>query len=234
MNAFGLTSARSGFGLPYDNRQLLATRGYAVLLADTVARVGHPMRDIAQSVLPAIDRLVDNGIADPKRLGILGHSYGAYSVLSVLVQTNRFRAAVASGATANLIESYGAMSEDGTAWRVSWAEESQGRMGGSLWEHRDRFIENSPLFYLDRVTTPILLMHGTTDDAVAIHEADEVFLSLNRLGKDVRYIKYIGEGHNISGTEDVRDWSNRMISWFDTYLKPEQTGESLTRGTSHQ
>jgi dipeptidyl aminopeptidase/acylaminoacyl peptidase len=234
INVFGLTSAGSAFGLPYDNRQLLATRGYAVLLADTVARVGRPMSDIAASVLPAIDQLVDSGIADPKRLGILGHSYGAYSVLSVLVQTNRFSAAVASGATANLIESYGELSEDGTAWRVSWAEESQGRMGGSLWKHRDRFIENSPLFYLDRVMTPLLLMHGTTDDAVAVHEADEVFVSLNRLGKDVRYIKYIGEGHNISRTEDVRDWSNRMISWFDTYLKPARTAKSLTRGTSHQ
>ncbi|HEX3913131.1 MAG TPA: prolyl oligopeptidase family serine peptidase [Steroidobacteraceae bacterium] len=224
INSFGLMSARAGFWLPYDNRQLLATRGYAVLLADTVAHVGHPMRDIAQSVLPAVDRLVDDGVADPNRLGIMGHSYGGYSVLSVLVQTNRFKVAVASGATANLIESYGEMLEDGTVWKVSWAEEGQGRMGGSLWEHRDRFIENSPLFYLDRVTTPILLMHGTTDDAVAVHEADEIFVSLNRLGKDIRYVKYFGEGHNISGTEDVRDWSSRMISWFDTYLKPEQIG----------
>jgi dipeptidyl aminopeptidase/acylaminoacyl peptidase len=234
INSFGLTTARTAFFLPYENHQLLATRGYAVLLADTVAHVGHPMHDIAQSVLPAIDRLVDDGVADAKRLGILGHSYGGYSVLSVLVQTNRFRVAVASGATANLIESYSEMLEDGTAWQISWVEEGQGRMGGSLWEHRDRFIENSPLFYLDRVTTPILLMHGTTDDAAFIHEADEVFLSLNRLGKDVRFIKYVGEGHNISGTEDVRDWSNKMISWFDTYLKPEQIGESLARGASHQ
>lgn len=233
INSFGLTTARTAYSLPYDNRQLLATRGYAVLLADTVAHVGHPMRDIAQSVLPAVDRLVDDGVADPKRLGIMGHSYGGYSVLSVLVQTNRFKVALASGATANLIESYGEMLEDGTVWTVSWVEEGQGRMGGSLWEHRDRYIENSPLFYLDRVTTPILLMHGSTDDAVAVHEADEIFISLNRLGKDIRYVKYLGEGHNISGTENVRDWSNRMISWFDTYLKPEQIGASLPGGVSH-
>jgi dipeptidyl aminopeptidase/acylaminoacyl peptidase len=220
LNTFGL-SGPSPFALPDENLHRFSIRGYVVLSADTKARVGRPMTDIAQSLLPGLNQVIDDGFVDPKRVGIMGDSYGGYSVLSVLVQTNRFKAAVVSSGYGNLIESYGDMAPDGTGWRISWVEERQGRMGGSLWDHRDRFIENSPLFFLDRVTTPVLIIHGTADSAVAVHEADEVFLSLRRLGKAVRYVQYLGEDHEIVGSANVIDRDAQIDTWFDKYLEPD-------------
>jgi dipeptidyl aminopeptidase/acylaminoacyl peptidase len=221
LNVFGFDGGSTNF---YDNMQLLATRGYAVLYADTLARVATPMRDIAASLLPGIDRLIDAGIADPDRVGLMGHSYGGYSVLAVLVQTGRFKAAIEMCGPANLTGVFRTMDADGTGWKISWAEESQGRMGGTLWEHRERYIENSPFFYLDRITTPLLIAHGAADRGVTVENSDEIFQALRRLGKDVEYAKYLGEGHTIVGRANAIDYANRMIAWFDEHLAPAPGG----------
>jgi dipeptidyl aminopeptidase/acylaminoacyl peptidase len=221
VNTFGL-AGDDAFVLPYNNLQLFATRGYAVLSADTEARPGRPMSDIANSLLAGVNAMIDEGVADPQRLGIIGHSYGGYSVLSVLVQSQRFKAAIVSAGFSNLIDSYSNLWPDGTGPRISWVEEGQGRMGGSLWDYRERYVENSPLFFADRITTPVLVLHGTDDNIVRLHEADTIFLSLRRLGKVVEYVQYVGEGHNIAGSEHISDRANRAIEWFDRYLKPEE------------
>jgi dipeptidyl aminopeptidase/acylaminoacyl peptidase len=192
------------------------------LSADTEARPGRPMSDIANSLLAGVNAMIDEGVADPQRLGIIGHSYGGYSVLSVLVQSQRFKAAIVSAGFSNLIDSYSNLWPDGTGPRISWVEEGQGRMGGSLWDYRERYVENSPLFFADRITTPVLVLHGTDDNIVRLHEADTIFLSLRRLGKVVEYVQYVGEGHNIAGSEHISDRANRAIEWFDRYLKPEE------------
>lgn len=221
VNTFGL-AGDDAFVLPYNNLQLFATRGYAVLSADTEARPGRPMSDIAGSLLAGVDAVIEQGVADPERLGIIGHSYGGYSVLSVLVQSQRFKAAIVSAGFSNLIESYSNLWPDGTGPRISWAEEGQGRMGGSLWDHRERYVENSPLFFADRISTPVLLLHGTDDNIVRLHEADAIFLSLRRLGKVVQYVQYVGEGHNVAGSDHIPDRANRAIDWFDRYLKQKE------------
>jgi dipeptidyl aminopeptidase/acylaminoacyl peptidase len=221
VNTFGL-AGDDAFVLPYKNLQLFATRGYAVLSADTEARPGRPMSDIASSLLAGVNAAIDQGVVDPERLGIIGHSYGGYSVLSVLVQSQRFKAAIVSAGFSNLIDSYSNLWPDGTGPRISWVEEGQGRMGGSLWDYRERYVENSPLFFADRITTPVLVLHGTDDNIVRLHEADTIFLSLRRLGKVVEYVQYVGEGHNIAGSEHISDRANRAIEWFDRYLKPEE------------
>jgi dipeptidyl aminopeptidase/acylaminoacyl peptidase len=215
LNAFGF-----GHDPFFENRQLLATRGYAVLEADTDVRPGMQMTDVAASLLPGVNAAIDAGIADPDRLGLMGHSYGGYSALAVLVQSRRFKAAVVSAAPQNLIESYSLMGADGFEQSIGWVEEGQGRLGGSLWEHRERFIENSPLFYFDRITTPILLRYGIDDPKVSIHEGDEAFLSLRRLGKTVEYLKYPGEGHSNQSTANALDYAARMLEWFGAYLAP--------------
>jgi dipeptidyl aminopeptidase/acylaminoacyl peptidase len=217
------------FGLGFsgvDNMQLFATRGYTVLFLDTPLGLGTPMRDLANSVLPALNKVVELGFADPDRIGLMGHSYGGYSVLALIVQTARFRAAVARGAQGDLVSTYGVMSPDGYPSEVGWAEYGQGRMGGTPWQYRDRYIENSPVFFLDRVTTPLLLVQGETDNTVPAASAEEVFVGLRRLGKEVVYAKYAGEGHY----ED--DWSyfnridylQRIVSWFDSHLKTSSPG----------
>jgi dipeptidyl aminopeptidase/acylaminoacyl peptidase len=152
--------------------------------------------------------LIEQGIADPQRLGITGFSYGGYGVLATVVSTNRFKAAVVQSGSVDLIGMvYGTMSPSGTAmWAEAWAENGQGRMGAPLWDRRERYIENSPIFYLDRVTTPVLAMCGVQDEGVTPTQGNEIFVALRRLGKEVEYAKYFGEGHGVLG------WAKPLIT----------------------
>ncbi len=216
---FGL----SGAGV--ENLQILATRGYAVLLPDTPMHGNSPMSDLLKTVVPAVDRVVELGIADPNRLGIMGHSYGGYSTLSLIVQTNRFKAAVDSAGPCDLLSDYATMDETGAAGSIGWAETGQGRMGGTPWEFRDRYIENSPFFYLDRVQTPLLIIQGALDKTVPHQQADAVFVALRRLNKEVSYANYGGEEHweGTWGMPNVLDYWSRVLGWFDTHLQAGST-----------
>jgi dipeptidyl aminopeptidase/acylaminoacyl peptidase len=93
-------------------------------------------------------------------------------------------------------------------------------MPGPLWQHRERYIENSPVFFLDRIQTPLLIIHGQEDTAVSPRQADEVFVGLRRLGKEAVYALYAGEGHEVNGRlANGIDFWNRVITWFDDHLK---------------
>jgi dipeptidyl aminopeptidase/acylaminoacyl peptidase len=209
---FGL----SGSGV--ENLQILATRGYAVLLPDTPLRKGTPMQDLLKTVMPGVDRAIDLGIGDPEGLGIMGHSYGGYSTLSLIAQTTRFKAAVDSAGPANLISFYGVLHKSGAAGGIGWSETGQGGMVDTPWQVRDRYIENSPLFYLDRVETPLLIVQGDLD--LITLQSDEVFVALRRLGKEVVYAKYAGEDHweGTWSAANAVDYWNRVIAWFDSHL----------------
>jgi len=215
------------------NMQLLATRGYAVLLPDSPQLEGTPMLDVAKTVLPGINKVIEMGIADADRLGVMGHSNGGYSVLSLIVQTKRFKAAIELDGTANLVGEYGEMDKDGNAFGSSLLEYGQDALGGTPWQSREKYIENSPIFFLDRVETPLLIVHGTDDSTVAPFLGDEVFVGLRRLGKDVEYTKYEGEGHSplYWSYANQMDFCNRMIAWFEKYLKDRLTpGEFVSTG----
>jgi dipeptidyl aminopeptidase/acylaminoacyl peptidase len=209
---FGL----SGSGV--ENLQILATRGFAVLLPDTPLRKGTPMQDLLKTVMPGVDRAVGLGIADPDRLGVMGHSYGGYSTLSLIVQTTRFKAAVDSAGPANLVSFYGVMHKSGAAGGIGWSETGQGGMVETPWQVRDRYIENSPLFYLDRVETPLLIVQGDLD--LITPQSDEVFVALRRLGKEVVYAKYAGEDHweGTWSAANAADYWSRVIGWFEVHL----------------
>jgi dipeptidyl aminopeptidase/acylaminoacyl peptidase len=220
-----LSNYRDHFGLSHGgpfNWQLLATRGYAVLLPDAPVHVGTPMLDLAKTVLPAVSRVVDLGIADPNRIGVAGHSHGGYSVLALIAQTTRFRCAVELSGFADLLTAYGEMQADGSAYFAPIAEGGTKRgLGGTPWSVRERYIENSPFLYLDRVETPLLVVHGALDRAVSAFLGDQLFVALRRLNKEVEYAKYDKEDHspNYWSYPNQVDLDDRMIRWFDTHLK---------------
>lgn len=208
------------------NVQLLATRGYAVLLPDAPQHLGTPMADLAKTVLPGVDKVIEMGMADPDRLGVMGHSYGGYSTLALIVQTKRFKAAVDASGVGDLVAAYGEMDKDGSAFGVSHGESHQFLTGGPPWEYPQRYVQNSPIFYLDRVETPLLIVHGGEDNTYRSFLADEVFVGLRRLGKEVVYAKYEGESHAPDdwSYEDKLDYANRVIQWFDEHLKRGRNG----------
>ncbi len=203
---------------PVDNLQLFATRGYAVFLPDIpLNQPGEVMADLAKVVLPGVDKLVEMNIADPARLGLTGHSFGGYNTLALLTETTRFRAAMMNAGLADAVAAYGQMAPDGTTYGIAVIEHGQYLMNGTPWEQRMRYLENSPIYYLDRVQTPLLIIHGGSDQAVAPWLADEVFVGLRRLGKEVVYAKYAGEDHHQASwsyANQVDYWA-RVLDWFD-------------------
>ncbi|MDB4916190.1 MAG: hypothetical protein JWM95_3834, partial [Gemmatimonadetes bacterium] len=211
-----------GYHVGMNLRQLFATRGYAMLLPDIPLHVGTPMADIEKAVLPGISSVVDMGVADPDRLGVTGASYGGYTTLALITQTKRFKAAVSIYGLSNLVSDYGLLLRGGASGTTNM-EQGAMRMGVSPWENLTRYIDNSPYYHLDRVETPVLLIHGDADIAVPSARGDETFVALRRLGKTVQYAKYAGEGHGWWGFADSLDAVQRTIAWFDQYLAPAQS-----------
>jgi dipeptidyl aminopeptidase/acylaminoacyl peptidase len=207
-----------------ENMQLFAAQGYAVFVPDTVMGTATPMLDLFKSLMPGIAKVVETGIVDENAIGVMGHSYGGYSVYSLLVQTDRFRAGVALSGGGNLLSDYGEMDPTGFPSGIAWAEKSQGRMGETPWKVRDKYVENSPFFYLDRVNTPILIAHGDSDWHPA-YEDREMFVGLRRLGKTAEYAEYRGAGHRISAWRysDQLDLATRVLAWFDRYVRSPQS-----------
>ncbi len=222
-NQFGLV------GYSAYNMHLLTTRGYAVMWPDIPVRPGSPMLDLMKAVMPALDRAIELGIADADRLAVMGQSNGGYSTLSLLVQTNRFKAAVMNSGFGNLSAFYGSMTDDGSGRWIPWLEHRGGAMGAPPWEAPQRYLQNSPVFYLDRVETPLIIQAGASDQGVVPY-SDEVFVGLKRLGKDVTYLRYGGEGHVLASYENLVDYWNRVMAFYDQRLgPPSQTDKSSSR-----
>lgn len=215
--------------------QLLSQCGYMVMQPSiplsAEGNKGSPLKEIPNSVLPAVDKVVEMGIADPENIGVIGQSYGGYTVHVLITQTKRFKAAVALAGLSDLISNYGIFdarrrySFGGSSFFSSWSEGGQGRMGVPLWEDRFQWIENSPVYYLNRVTTPLLMLHGDLD-FVSLAQAEEVFSGLKRLEKKAELVRYFGEGHVLSKPANIRDSWQRIVAWFDKYLNPPTKDKS--------
>ena len=113
-------------------------------------------------------------------------------------------------------------------------EKQQSRIGASLWEKRDLFIENSALFFADRIKTPLLIEHGDEDGAVPWYQGIELYLALRRLGKDCILLQYRGEPHHLRKYPNKLDYSIKMKEYFDHYLKGEPAAEWITNGQPYQ
>ena len=184
------------------------------------------MKELADTVLPGVNKAIEIGVADPERLGVMGQSLGGYGTLCLIVQTTRFRAAIMRSGFGSLFSIYSEMAKDGSTHGIGVIEEGTTRMRGTPWEFRERYIENSPIFYLDRVQTPLFIVHGTDDTTTAPFLGDEVFVGLRRLGKEAVYAKYAGEGHGLRTYANQLDYWYRAIEWFDKHLQPHADTDS--------
>jgi dipeptidyl aminopeptidase/acylaminoacyl peptidase len=214
--ALGQARQIEEFGLL--SQELLVANGYAVLVPDIpMPGIGMPVKQIADGVLPALDAAIATGFVDPERMGVIGQSYGGYTVNALISQSNRFKAAVSVDGIADLLHVYLGKSLYGTAWA-----EGQGRMGGTLWQYPDRYIANSPLYHYDHVNTPLLLVHGEEDSVVPVEESERMYRALVRLDKNVELAIYPDSDHSYLYWREpqLRDFLNRVIGWFDQYVKP--------------
>lgn len=200
------------FGM-YCDGQMFATRGYAVMQPDVPVHIGSPVQDLMKAVMPAVDRVIELGIADPDRLATIGQSNAGYSTLALITQTHRFKAAVMNAGFGDLTGFYLAN------W-ILWCEEEGGAMGAPPWEAPLRYVTNSPVYYLDRVETPLLMQAGGADNGI-VEFSDQVFVGLHRLGRDVTYLRYAGEGHVLEQAGNRVDYWTRVIEFLDDHLKPQ-------------
>jgi dipeptidyl aminopeptidase/acylaminoacyl peptidase len=203
LNRFGFWS------LATFNCHVLATRGFAVLSPDAPIREGMPMEDLMGTVMPGVNAAIDQGYADPDRLAVMGQSYGSYSVLALITQTSRFKAAIITAAVLHpdLFADY--LASEGS---TGYYEQGQGNMKGTIWEQRDRYFRNSPIFFFDRIQTPLLIGQGANDGRLIA--SDTIFAGLQRLGKPVEYRVYEAEGHVITQRPNVLDFWNVRLSFL--------------------
>lgn len=211
----------------YDNLHVMTGHGYAVLVPSVPTSVNLDARELKEltvGVLPAVDRAVELGVADSNRVGLIGQSGGGYVTYGLVTQTNRFRAAVAISGPVNHLTSYGVFSGE-ARYRDDLdvvSSGSQAPFGEPPWVNPRVYVESSPLSYLDRVETPLLILHGDID-YIPIQHAEEVFTSLARMGKRVRFVRYWGESHGVGDSPaNIRDRWQQIFRWFDTYLRSAQ------------
>ena len=215
----------------YLNFQLLAARGFAVLLPSMPLKLeeesSDPYLELTKGVLPAVDRAVEVGIADPDRLAVMGQSYGGYATYGLITQTRRFRAAVALAGIADLVSLHGQFDArfryneqaHEHVMQMALCESGQLRMGGPPWKDADRYMRNSPLFHAEHVETPLLIVQGDMD-YVALQQGEQFFTALYRQGKRARFVRYWGEGHVLQSPANIRDMWKQIFDWFDELLAP--------------
>ena len=215
------------------NISYYVSNGYLVLTPDIVYTTGYPGQSALKCVLPAVQAVVDRGYVDEKAIGIQGHSWGGYQIAYMVTQTNRFRAVEAGAPVANMISAY-----DGIRWgtglpRQFQYERTQSRIGGSVWQYPTRFIENSPIFWADRVQTPVLMIANDGDTAVPWYQGIEFYLALRRLDKEVYLFNYNGEPHHLDKRPNQKDYTIRMQQYFDHYLKGAPAPDWMEKGVPY-
>lgn len=213
------------------NPVVYTSLGYVVFMPNIHYTPGYPGPSAVKSIVPGVQSLIAKGFVDPKRIGIGGQSWGGYQTAYIITQTNLFAAAVPNATVVNMTSAYGGIRWDsGVERAIVNYERGQSRIGGSLWEYPERYVENSPLFYLDRVTTPVLFMANDNDGAVPWYQGIEFFVAMRRLGKEAYMLNYNGDAHNPRKYANQKDIDRRMQEFFGAKLLGQPEPEWMKRG----
>lgn len=196
-----------------------AGQGYAIFLPDIRFQVGDPGCSAVRCLVPGVMKLVEDGIVDRDKVALHGHSWSGYQTAFAITQTDLFRCAVAGAPVSNMTSAYGGIRWGSGMARQFQYEKSQSRLGATLWEAPDRYINNSPLFFADRIQTPLLIEFGDVDDAVPWYQGIELYLALRRLDKDCIFLQYRDEPHHLRRFPNKLDYTLKMFEYFEHYLR---------------
>ena len=209
------------------------SHGYLVLRPDIHYVVGEPGDSAYKYVVSAAQMMAREPWVDAKRMGIQGHSWGGYEVNFLITRTGQFAAAASSAGPSDALSLSGILGfSSGDAH--SFVEQGQPRMGVTLWQDPSGYTRNSPIFELDRVTTPLLILHNKDDGNVPWSQGVEMFTSLRRLRKRVWMLQYDGEKHGLSGVKAQLDYAIRLSQFFDHYLQDAPPPKWMTEGVPAQ
>ena len=212
------------------NFTVYASRGYLVFAPDIPYRTGYPGESAYDAIMSGVTSLISRGFVDSKRVALQGHSWGGYQAAYLVTRTNLFACAEAGAPVANMTSAYGGIRWESGLNRAFQYEHQQSRIGGSLWEKPKQYIENSPLFALDKVETPLLILHNDKDGAVPWYQGIELFSGLRRLGKPAWLLNYNDEPHWPVKIQNRVDFQRRMQQFFDHYLMGAPEPSWMKRG----
>ncbi|AZZ99652.1 prolyl oligopeptidase family serine peptidase [Pseudoalteromonas sp. R3] len=216
------------------NLPMFTSNGYAIFLPDIRFEIGYPGRSSTQTLVNAAQKLIDLGVADPDKIGLQGHSWAGYQSAFAVTQTDMFKAVVSGAPVSNMTSAYsGIRLKSGLARQFQY-ETGQSRIGKPLTEAPELYIENSPVFYADKVKTPILLMFGDKDGAVPWQEGIQYYLALRRHNKDAIFLQYEGEPHHLKQFPNQVDYSIRMKDYFDHYLMGKPAADWIKSGLPYR
>jgi dipeptidyl aminopeptidase/acylaminoacyl peptidase len=207
------------------------SNGYIVFVPDIKYKTGHPGESAFNCIVSGTNAMSDQfSFIDRDHIGIQGQSWGGYQVAYLVTRTDIYAAAMAGAPVSNMTSAYGGIRWSTGMSRMWQYEESQSRIGGTLWEKTDLYLENSPLFHVPQIKTPLLIMHNDNDGAVPWYQGIELFTALNRLNKPVWMLVYNNEEHNLDKWPNRVDLSIRMMQFFDHYLKGAPAPEWMIKG----
>ncbi|SIN81564.1 S9 family peptidase [Algoriphagus halophilus] len=215
----------STINIPY-----FVSNEYVVFVPDIKYELGLPGPSAYNCIIPGVQAVVAKGFVDADNMAIQGQSWGGYQVAYLITQTNMFKAAGAGAPVVNMTSAYGGIRWGTGMSRMFQYEQTQSRIGGTLWQKPLYYIENSPLFFMDRVETPVLIMHNDEDGAVPWYQGIEMFMALKRLSKPAWLLQYNGEDHNLVNRRNRKDLSMRLSQFFDHYLKGAPAPLWMTEG----
>lgn len=212
------------------NPTMYTSNGYAVFIPDIVYKLDDPGMSAVWCVLPAVKAAIATGVIDENRMGIHGHSWGGYQTAFLSTQTNMFKAAAAGAPLTNMISMYDLIYWNTGGGNMAIFEASQGRFRGAPWENWDAYLRNSPIYHVKKLNTPLLMLHNDKDGAVDFTQGIEFYNAIRRLKKPVVLVQYKGENHGLAKIENRKDYSIRMMEFFDHYLKGAPAPDWLKNG----
>lgn len=212
------------------NYSFYTSRGYLIFNPDVHYRIGYPGESAFNCVIPGITALIDKGFVDKDNIGAQGHSWGAYQIAYLVTKTDIFKAAETGAVVANMVSAYGGIRWWSGLVRQFQYEHTQSRIGGTPWEYPTRYYDNSPIYNVDKINTPLLIMHNDADGHVPWYQGIEWFTALRRLGKPSWFLNYNDEPHWPLKLQNRKDFNIRMAQFFDHYLKGDPLPVWMERG----
>ena len=217
---------------PY-NPCVFSAEGYFVFQPDIVYQPQKPGISAVDCVVPAVEKVLKTGMVDSRRVGLMGHSWGAYQTSFIVTRTDLFSAAVAGAPLTDLMSMSVSVywNSGGTNARIF--AQSQGRMNKPFWRDADNYARNSPIHGLDTLNTPLLIAFGDKDGAVDWDQGIEMYNAARWAGKDdVVLLVYPGENHGLRKEENMVDYHYRVREWMAHFLKNETGRKWITEGKS--
>lgn len=228
LNRYVVPSPRSAYNITNYVQQ-----GFFVFQPDIVYTTNQPGESAVDCVVPAVKTVLETGMVDESKIGLMGHSWGAYQTSFIITQTDLFSAAVAGAPLTNMISMYNSIYWNTGTPDQRIFETGQGRFDEPYWRIKDKFEENSPLYQAENIQTPLLVAFGDKDGAVDWHQGIEMYITMRRMEKPMIMLVYAGENHGLRKKENQLDYSTKINEFFNHHLLGKDAPEWINQGMKY-